>query len=311
MAERPVEHLLASARAVLTEGSIYERLRRHPGVAFDAQIAHAGLIYDEPSATILGGVHREYVREATRAGLPMIVGTGTMRANRERLARSGFARRAVNQDQVAFVRAICREEAGAPLYVAGVLGPRGDAYRPDPGFPSSAARELHAWQASALADAGADLLIATTLPAVAEAFGIALAIADTGLPYVLSFVVRADATVLDGTSLAAAIDMIDQGAHRPPMGYAINCVHSSVLDRALERAGERAVSRIIGYRANTSPLRPEELDGSAALLTEPAPAFADQLLAVARKYELKLIGGCCGSGTEHIAALARRLTEGA
>ncbi len=310
--QRPFHDELAAARIVLTEGSIYERLRRRPGIEYDDQIAHAGLIYDPRTADILGDVHREYIREASSAALPMVVGAGTWRASRERVARSRFADRDVNRDQVAFVRAICRAQASAAsLYVAGLLGPRGDAYRPDPSLSPAAAREFHAWQADALADAGADLLVAMTLPAVAEARGMARAMEATTLPYLLSFVVRADGTVLDGTPLAEAIDTIDQSTIRPPTGYSVNCVHPSVLDRALEFAGDGAVARLVGHRANTSTLSPEELDNSAALLTEPAATFAEQLHAVSSKYGLKLLGGCCGTGTEHIAAVARRFTENA
>ena len=45
------------------------------------------------------------------------------------------------------------------------------------------------------------------------------------------------------------------------------------------------------------------------LLTEPARVFAEQLHAVAFKYGLKLLGGCCGTAAEHIAAVARRFAE--
>jgi S-methylmethionine-dependent homocysteine/selenocysteine methylase len=308
--DRSFHHVLESADLILTEGSIYERLRRHPGIDYDDQIAHAGLIYDPRTATILGDVHRQYIREATRVECPMVVSAGTWRANRERIARSRFANRDVNRDQVAFVRTICRAEGVAsPLYVAGVLGPRGDAYQADVSLSPAAAYEFHAWQANALTDAGADLLLAMTLPAVAEARGLAQAMEATHLPYLLSFVVRADGTVLDGTPLGEAIDAIDQRSIRPPIGYAVNCVHPSVLDRALDAAGDRAVSRIVGYRANTSSLRPEELDGSAVLITQPASALAEEIRTVASKYGLKLLGGCCGTGTEHIAAIASRFAN--
>jgi len=300
------ERALASG-LVLTEGSVYERLRRHPGIAYDEHIAHAGLIYDPRTAKILGDVHRGYIGEAVRAERPMIVSAGTWRANRERVALSRFADRDVNQDAVAFVRAICREEVStSKLYVAGPLGPRGDAYRPDASLSRDAARELHAWQADKLASAGVDVLVALTLPAVQEARGLAHAMEATGLPYLLSFVVRDDGTVLDGTPLAEAIDTIDQERVRAPVGYAVNCVHPTVLARALDVAGERAVARVIGHRANTSTLRPEELDDSAELITQPPDILANEVHEVATKYGLKLLGGCCGTGTEHIAAIARR-----
>ena len=296
---------LAAAGLFLLEGSVYERLRRHAAITYDEWIAQSGLIYDEPSRRVLGDVHREYVREAVRAGRPMVVSAATWRASRERVARSRFADRDVNRDQVAFARALCREaEAPIPLYVAGALGPHGDAYRPEEALTPDASRELHAWQADALADAGADLLLAMTLPAVAEARGLARAMAATRLPYLLSFVVRDDGTILDGTPLSDALAIIDAENATPPFGYGVNCVHPRVLDRALAAAGPAVVDRVIAYRANTSTLRPEELDGATALVTQSPSTLADEIRAVASTYGLKLLGGCCGTGTEHIAAIS-------
>ena len=65
------------------------------------------------------------------------------------------------------------------------------------------------------------------------------ACAATGVPYLLSFVVRPDGTVLDGTPLADAIALIDDTAPVPPAGFGVNCVHPTVLARALAVTGRR------------------------------------------------------------------------
>jgi homocysteine S-methyltransferase len=297
---------LLAAPVVLAEGSIYERLRRHPDVEYDPAIAHAGLIYRDVDAERFADVHREYIAVAREAGLPMLVAAGTYRAGRERVARSAFADRPVNQDNVRFVRELCdaQRARGATLLVGGQLGPGGDAYRAEEGLPQHEARALHSYQADALAEGGADVLLAMTLPALPEARGMAQAMEATGLPYVLSFVVRDSGTMLDGTPLDAAIESIDQSAARAPTGYYVNCVHPTVLDAALRRCKPATVARIIGFRANTSSLRPEELDGSDELITEEPQVLAPQIADVWRRYGLTIVGGCCGTGTEHIAALA-------
>jgi len=59
----------------------------------------------------------------------------------------------------------------------------------------------HYWQAEKLADTGVDFLLAATLSAFSEATGLALALAATAKPYVLSFVVRPEGTMLEGTPL--------------------------------------------------------------------------------------------------------------
>ena len=49
----PFETSLQHVAFVLTEGSVYERLRRHPAVDFDPYLAHAGLLYETSAADVL------------------------------------------------------------------------------------------------------------------------------------------------------------------------------------------------------------------------------------------------------------------
>ncbi len=87
-----------------------------------------------------------------------------------------------------------------------------------------------------------------------------------------------------------------------------NCVHPSVLDSALE-AEPGAAGRIGALQANTAALAPEELDGSTDLVTQDAESFADQIVDVARRRGLVVVGGCCGTDDRHIRAIAARLAR--
>jgi S-methylmethionine-dependent homocysteine/selenocysteine methylase len=297
---------LLDARRMLGEGSMYERLRRDPAVRFDAEMAHATLIYDDASRAVLERTHREYLDIGQAHGVPMLTATDTWRANRERQDRSPFRDHPVNQDNVRFLQGL-RASYGAdavPILIGGSIGPRGDAYRPEEALAREAAAAFHTPQVTALAEAGPDYLIANTLPAVGEARGIADAFAATGLPYILSFVVRADGAVLDGTPLQVAIDEIDAATSSAPAGYGINCVHPSLLADALEAAGS-AAGRIVYYQANASALGPEELDGRDELDADAPEALARSMHEVAARFGIRALGGCCGTGTEHLVALAR------
>jgi len=86
---------------------------------------------------------------------------------------------------------------------------RGDAYRPEEALTESDAADFHKPQAAMLAESGVDYLMAATLPAVSEARGMAKTFSDLKIPYVISFVIRPDGTLLDGTPLHRAIDQID------------------------------------------------------------------------------------------------------
>jgi homocysteine S-methyltransferase len=302
---------LLTAELVLGEGSMYERLRRDPVVRFDPEMAQATLVYDDASRAVLERTHREYLDIGQAYGVPILTATDTWRANRERQDRSLFRAHPVNQDNVRFLRGL-RASYGTgavPILIGGSVGPRGDAYRPDEALGREAAAAFHAPQVAALAEAGPDYLIGNTLPAVSEARGIADVFAATGLPYILSFVVRADGAVLDGTPLAIAIEAIDAATISAPAGYGINCVHPSLLGAALDAAGS-AAGRIAYFQANASALGPDELDGRDELDADDPAALARAMHEVAARFGIRALGGCCGTGTEHLEAIARLGSSG-
>ena len=303
-----------SRRPCLCEGSIYEKLRRDPDVEIDPYIFHAGLIYDDHGAAVLERTHREYLEVGQRKGLPMITVTDTWRANAERVAQSRFRDRRVNQDVAAF---LCRirdsySQSGAEIFVAGQTGPRGDAYKASEALSPEAAAEFHRPQMEALCEGGVDFLIAATLPALCEAEGIARAMAATGKPYSLSFVVRRDGTLLDRTKLADAVRILDRNQPNSPVGYFVNCVHPSVFAQALEVTAHddpAAAQRIIGLFANTSDLDPEDLDGIEELQTEAPDRLAGLMIDIHKRHGVSILGGCCGTDARHIDRIGTGLSK--
>jgi len=294
----------------LTEGSIYERLRRHPGVVFDPYLAHAALIYEPKAASLLKQVHREYLDVGQSHGLAMFALTDTWRGNRERIDRSQFKGTPVNQDNARFLTQL-RDSYGPqahPIFVGGNIGPRGDAYKPAEALAPSAAERFHTLQVEALVEGGVDFLYASTLPAFSEARGIAAAMAQTGRPYWLSFVIRPEGMLLDGTFLEHVIETLDAGP-KPPQGYAINCVHPYVFQAGLRAVAKRSpasVKRIQVFQANGSEKSPEELDGLEELDSVDPENLADLMMECHAEFGTLFMGGCCGTDTSHIQSLARR-----
>ena len=304
------ESFVKTASFALSEGSIYERLRRDPSVEFDPYIFHASLIYDENARQILAGVHREYMDVAQKYRLPMLVSTDTWRASQERIDLSKFKGRRVNQDNVQFMKDL-RDEYGnspQPIFVVGQIGPRGDAYKPEEALSKKEAEVFHRPQLDALAESGVDLLFAATLPALTEAQGIASAMSGLGLPYALSFVIRPEGTLLDGTPFGEAMDMIDNSVSNPPTGYAVNCVHPKVFASGMSALDEFHRNRIFSFQANTANVRPEELDDSKELITEEPDVLAKLILKAHQSYHTLFMGGCCGTDTRHIEQLAQKYT---
>lgn len=302
---------VASGAAALAEGAVVERVRRDPAIALDPQILTGGLIYDPAARARLAEIHGDYVKSARAAGLPILMFTDTWRCSQSRIAASQFHGRSVNEDNVRFLRELrAGLPDGPPIFIGGLVGPSGDAYKPADSLPRAAARDFHRPQIEALASVGVDYLFLATAPAVEEALGIADAMAETGLPYILSFVIRRTGVVLDGTPLGEAIARIDAQVAHPPAGFAVNCVHARVLASALEAVAARdrdALPRLLLFQANTGDREVEELDNSEELLTEAPDSFVHGLDDLRRRFGLRVLGGCCGTDDTHIDVLARRL----
>lgn len=310
----PFPETLRRYPLVLTEGAVIERLRRDGSFPLDPHVLHAGFIYHADGRRALRQLYRQYLDIGQAADLPMLVGTPTWRANPIRLQNAGLADRDVNGDGVRFLASIRAEyDAYADrVWIGGLIGCRGDAYRPAEGLSRGEAAGFHASQVRALASAGADFLLAATLPNAGEAGGMALAMAATGLPYVVSFVVRRDGRLLDGTPLGEAVGAIDATVQPRPAWYMVNCVHPSVFEAALLSACNRqggVGERVLGLQANASPKSPEDLEGLDHVDADPPEVLADAVLRVRRRLGTRILGGCCGTDHRHIEQIARRARD--
>ncbi|UCE59739.1 MAG: homocysteine S-methyltransferase family protein [Phycisphaerales bacterium] len=307
---------IANNPVVLTEGSVIERLRRNPAVELDPHVENTGLIYDAAGRATLTEIYQQYIDISRAFNLPMITLAPTWRANPERLRVAGLGKCAkVNADCVDLIRVICESYGSCAegIIIGGLMGCKGDAYRPDEALSEREAASFHQVQVSALCDSGVDFVLAATLPGSSEAIGIARAISTCCVPYILSFVLNSDGTLLDGTPLSEIVSTIDSEVASTPLGYMVNCVHPSVFAHALDVATSRSAGlqqRIIGLQANTSTKSPHELGGLQSIdRAEEPEAFADAMVSVHRRFGTKILGGCCGTDDRHIRCIAERLVE--
>jgi homocysteine S-methyltransferase len=197
-----------------------------------------------------------------------------------------------------------------PVYIAGVIGPNGDAYLPEEALSARQAHEYHGLQAEALAQSGVDFLYAPTFPKVEEALGAAMAMGDTDLPYVVSFVLERDGRVLDGTPLHEAIERIDAAASPAPLFYSISCVHPSIAAKALRDEAmfsDLVATRLNEFKANASLLSPAELVQLDHPEGDDPERFAAEMREIHEDFGLRVLGGCCGTDDRHMRALADRM----
>jgi len=165
-----MENLIKSHAKILMEGAIVEQLRRCSDVELHPTLVNAPLIYDARGRELLVGLYRSYLDIALEAGLPFFMCSPTWRANVERVKNSDINTN-INADAMQFMQEIRDRypEDKAQIKIGGMIVCKGDCYKPEEALSCSQAQDFHAWQINALAQAGADFIIAETLPSIEEA----------------------------------------------------------------------------------------------------------------------------------------------
>jgi S-methylmethionine-dependent homocysteine/selenocysteine methylase len=303
------EEIFNKDELILMEGGLGERLKREYNIQMDNDIALAGHIYDESKRQALAELFEQYFDIAKKYDMPIMVTTPTRRANKERISCSIFKENNVIEDNVRFLKQL-KEKTTAKVYVGGLMGCKGDAYSKDEHLSIESAFEFHLWQTDLFKKANVDFLYAGIMPTLLEAIGMAKAMESTGLPYIISFMIKKDGKLLDGTAINDAIVAIDMSTTRKPLCYMTNCVHPKVLNSALSQEYNDTPivkERFKGIQANTSQLSPEELDNCADLKTSDSISLAKDMINLYNKFNLKIFGGCCGTDNTHMEEIAKIL----
>jgi len=294
--------------SILMEGALGERLKREYNIRFDDNVTMAKLVYDSNARFALKCIWQEYIEIAKTYQLPFLATTPTRRANKECVERAGCDS-SIIMDNVRFLRGI-QKGSKIEMYIGGLMGCKGDAYTGENSLSENDAHFFHSWQAKLFGQANVDFLYAGIMPTLPEAAGMAKAMADTGLPYIISFTIQDDGRLIDRTSIHDAIAYIDGVVEEKPTCYMTNCVHPQILNEALSKPFNQTnlvKERFWGIQANTSPLSYEELDGSIDLKCSDPESFAEEMLSLRSTNNIKIFGGCCGTDNRHMEQVARRL----
>ncbi|HEX7278936.1 MAG TPA: homocysteine S-methyltransferase family protein [Solirubrobacterales bacterium] len=269
-------------------------------------------LLDRPEGVeALRGYYRGYLEIAQRNGAGFTFDTPTWRASSdwgEQLGYSSSALAEVNRRAVALAEEImgAEETATTPISLCGTLGPRGDAYAPEELMSAGEAERYHAAQVAVFAAAGVDMVAAYTLAYAEEGIGIARAAAAAGVPAVISFTLETDGRLPSGEKLEEAIERVDAEAEGSPAYFMINCAHPSHFSSVLEAPGEWK-RRIGGIRANASRRSHQELDEATELDPGSPPELAGEYLDLKEVLpEVRVLGGCCGTDTRHVAGICER-----
>jgi homocysteine S-methyltransferase len=242
---------------------------------------------------IVSAIHRAY-REAGAE----VLTTNSFGANANVLGKYGLESK-VREINAAAVR-LARECGGPEALVAGSVGPLGEVpyERGQDEEPRVAVVLDHA---RALAEAGADFLLMETL-ATEEDLRRALAAAGRlpGVPYAVSLSLDREGESGRGEPLARLLQAVSE-APRQPTAIGINCGEGP-------EASLNALEKLVGY--TTLPIfvrpnagTPRHMDGRTLYMASP-----EYLTTYALRYVAlgaRGVGGCCGTGPDHIRDLAR------
>jgi homocysteine S-methyltransferase len=241
-------------------------------------------------------IHDDYVAAGAQ-----VLSTNTWDANRAKLSKFDWADslEKINREAVRLARAAAE---GEYIYVAGSVGPLGQLVKPYGPLTRLHVRELFTEQIRILLEEGVDLLsfetFSSTLEAV-EALRAARAL-SAGIPIAASMTFLADGKTSFGEDAEGALAaLVAAGADVVGM----NCTVGP--QEAFE-----TFSRVAGSVAVPVSVRPNAGYPWVVSGRTVYPATPDYFRQSARdllRAGAALVGGCCGTAPEHIAAMAREV----
>ena len=213
--------------------------------------------------------------------------------------------RAANEGSIRYIGELRDRFAhnAKPIVLNAIIGPCGDAYRPDVAISTDQAEDYHAEQLGWIADTEADMVTAVTFNQASEAAGLVRAARSAGLPAVVSFTVETDGALPTGQSMADAIAEVDDASDSYPAYFMINCAHPQHFSKILVDAPW--ARRIRGIRANASRKSHAELDEAPELDAGNPAEMAGQYRELEDRMPwLNIFGGCCGTDLRHVTEIA-------
>jgi methionine synthase I (cobalamin-dependent)/5,10-methylenetetrahydrofolate reductase len=294
-----------------TNSPFLERLARGPVLCdggMGTQLYARGISYERcfeqlnlSDPELIKAIHLDYVAAGAE-----IIETNTFGANRYRLAEHGLENQVhqINRAGARIAREV-REMSDAQIFIAGNIGPLGSRLAPLGNIQLTDARTAFREQTEALLQAGVDLFIIETISDLAEMREALGAVRDlTNLPVVTLMTFGEDSTISSGEDAhTVAQTLHDLGADI----VGVNCAlgPSSTYDVITGMLSDGNSSLVVAAQPNAG--LPRRV-GNRFIYVSTPDYFADY----ARRFlsaGVRLIGGCCGTTPQHIAAMRKVLVE--
>ena len=287
----------------MEDESILTSLRRQVLVAdgamgtyLHAQGVDVGRCLEELNFThpdLIRSVAAEYLAAGAR-----LLETNSFGANRIKLGRYGWGDKVRELNRRA---ADLAREIGRDVWVGGSVGPLGANIKPYGFLSEEEAFAIFAEQMEGLLSGGVDLVVIETMTSVLEA-GIALAAwrSLTDLPALASLTFLPDGFTKFGDDLSTAFAYLrDAGADI--IGLNCNLGPKDTYDLVTQRLSALGPSDVfLSVMPNAGYPRREE--GGAVYGA--TPQYFSEYAVLFAQAGINVIGGCCGTTPQHIAAVA-------
>ncbi|MEJ7812128.1 MAG: bifunctional homocysteine S-methyltransferase/methylenetetrahydrofolate reductase [Gemmatimonadaceae bacterium] len=283
---RNARELLDPDRIVVFDGAM--------GTMLYAKGVFINQCYDELNVRapdLIREVHRAYVEAGAE-----VLETNSFGANRLKLAQYGLESQVAEFNRRA--AELARQAAGGAAWVAGAVGPLGVRIEPYGPTSRTEARSHFAEQLGALREGGVDLFLLETFSDLDELEQAILAArqVDASVPVIAQVTIGPDCRTPFGACAADVARMLD-GWGADVVG--LNC---SVGPQTILEAVEQmvpATRRKLSAQPNAG--MPRDVAGRTMYMASPEymATYARHLIQAGAK----IIGGCCGTTPEHIAAI--------
>ncbi len=245
---------------------------------------------------------RDLQRAYVEAGSDLIIAC-TFGANRARLKHTGLA------DQLAEVNRravqIAREAAGDRAYVAADIGPTGELLAPIGKLTYEQALEIFAEQATALAQAGVDVIYVETMSDLNEmkaaVAGAQQAASD--IPIFATFSFDHHGRTNMGVKPEQAAEMLQALG---VAAFGANCGATlEMTEGAVAKMHEAAPQAALIAKPNAGKPHMVGREAVYDATPEDMAEYAKKFVALGAR----VVGGCCGSTPEHIKAIAEAVAN--
>jgi methionine synthase I (cobalamin-dependent) len=246
---------------------------------------------------------RELHRKFIEAGADIIL-TNTFGGNRHRLKLHN-AQGQVGEINIAAAK-LARAEAdaaGRAIYVAGSMGPTGEIFEPVGAMSHEDGVETFAEQAMALKDGGVDVLWMETMSSEEELRAAVEGAARAGLPIVTTMSFDTNGRTMMGIT-PKAFGTLAASLATQPVAIGANCgVGASELIASVLGITAAHPEACVVAKGNCGI--PQYADGHIHYTG--TPELMADYARIALDAGAKIIGGCCGTSPEHLAAMRKSL----